>query len=71
MRNLNSSNRPSVGDLKHDLGIWFRYTGEYWVPDEILGNVICKKNAGHTKYYNGNPNKHVTGSVSFSSKLDR
>jgi hypothetical protein len=56
MKNLkNNSDRPSVGDLRHDLGIWFRYTGDCWVPDQILKNVITVKNAGHGRLYGAHP----------------
>ena len=52
---VNNSNRPSNGDLKHDLGIWFRYSDGYWMPDQILKNVITVKNAGAGRIYGAHP----------------
>jgi len=56
-KHVTSSVSPNVGDLRHDFGIWFVYTGLSWVPDRILKNVITTKNAGAGRLYGAHPVK--------------
>lgn len=49
--NVESTLKPSQGDKAKFFDKWFVYSGDCWILDEILENVITKKNSGANKTY--------------------